>query len=107
MSDIKKYGTGEGVGFFWIKQEAQMGAGHCRLVAIDEVGNITRTPVGRELDDAAPTVAEAVEDHIGPAINQADQALERRRRNLAENPPEDQAEAMDPATERFMLDPWY
>lgn len=106
MSDIKTYGVGagSGVGFYWIKEYAGVGVGRCLLVAIDEYGNVTRTKVGKELDEAAPSESEAVHEHISGGIKAADAHLERRRKKLAENPPEDKPEPMDPATQRFFWD---
>ena len=104
MSDIKKYGTGEGVGFYWTREAQQFGAPGLVLIAVDDLGTVTRTQARRDQDEAALTDGEAVLEHLGDAIKQADGHLERRRRKLAENPPEAKPEPMSPATRAFFED---
>ena len=106
MSDIKRYGAGEGVGFYWIKERGQWGDDKCILVAIDEVGNLTRTGGRIDFDEAALTASEAVLEHLGGSIKQADNHLERQRRKLADNPPKAKPEPMDQATARFYENGW-
>lgn len=105
MSDIRQFGSGEGVGFYWVRTEVQFGAGYCELVAIDELGTISPTPARRDYDRAAPTRAEAGLQHLAPAIRQADSDLERRRRELPAEGDEPKPEPLDPATARFLSDP--
>jgi len=106
MSDIKTYGSSEGTGYFWIQEYSQWGGGECSLIAVDEAGNVTRCPARRPLDEAAPTEAEAVLEHLGQvAVRAADGHLERRRRKLADQPPpEPKPEPMDEATRAFYED---
>jgi len=106
MSDIKRYGAGEGVGFYWIAEDQQFGDVVCLLVAIDETGTVTRTTARRPHDPAAPTEGQAVLEHLGGAIKLADGRLDRSRRKLAENPPPAKPEPMDQATARFYENGW-
>lgn len=103
MSDIKRYGAGEGVAFYWVK-ENDMSGPTCVLVAIDETGNVTRTSGRREYDESAPTEADAVLEHLGGAIRQADGHLDRRRKQLNADPPKPKPAPMDGATAAFLSD---
>lgn len=102
MTDIRPFGTGEGVAFYWIKMREQWGPGFLELVGIDETGTVTSTTGHRDYDEAARTREEAVLHHLSPAIKQADADLERRRAEQPEQP--DKPAPMDPATRRFYQD---
>ena len=106
MSDLKKFGENENLGFFWIKEYGQYGHGHCVLVAIDEFGSVTRTGARRPLDEDALPEAAAVLEHLSPACHQADAHLERRKRRLDEEGREapEKKRLVDPATARFFSD---
>ena len=106
MTDIKQYGVDSDLAFYWIKEYGQFGDGQCLLVAIDELGNVTRTGGRRPLDEDAPTEAAAVLEHLSPAFNQADSQLERRKRRLDEEgrEPSKAKPLVDPATARFFAD---
>ena len=106
MSDISQYGVDNDLAFYWIKEYGQFGDGRCVLVAIDELGEVTRTNGRRALDEDAPVEAEAVMEHLSPAFNQADSHLERRKRRLDEEGRETPKAKpqMDLATARFFSD---
>lgn len=104
-SDIGSYGTGDGLGFYWVRVEQQWGGGHCELIAIDELGAITTTPGRRDYDPAARTHEEAGLHHLAPAIRQADADLERRRREMPDEGEAPPPAPLDPATARFLSDP--
>jgi hypothetical protein len=60
--DIHPLGAGDGEGVCWIKEPPSLpGAIGClRLVVIDEYGDVQRTPIRGEWDEAAMTLPEAV-----------------------------------------------
>jgi hypothetical protein len=97
--DIRPLGAGDGTAFYWIKMSNHPGSGQLTLVAIDEFGEVTTTPIRGQWDEAAMTKAEAVEFHLAGAVAEADRALERRRRDRPELEPT--PPPMDPATRRF------
>lgn len=107
MNDISQYGAAENLGFFWIKEDARYGGSKdCVLVAIDELGEVSKMPGRRPLDTDAPTEAEAVLEHLQGSIRQADTNLERRKRRLDEegrDAPE-KKRPVDAATARFFED---
>lgn len=106
MTDLKQYGVDGDLAFYWIREYGQFGEGHCILIAIDELGNVTRTGGRRALDEDAPTEAAAILEHLSPAFNQADSHLERRKRRLDEEGREapEKKRLVDPATARFFSD---
>ncbi len=65
------------------------------LLAIDEVGNVSRTGARRSFDDAAYTREQAVLEHLEAGIKQADASLERRRRAKPSEPEGDQASSVE------------
>jgi hypothetical protein len=73
-------------------------------LTIGDAARVVGIGVRGDDDDAAPTVGEVVLEHLGSAVKQADAHLKRRRRNLAENPPEEISEPTDAATRRFHED---
>lgn len=99
--DIRPLGAGDGIGYYWIKEQGSLG-GSLRLVAITELGEVTRTELAARWEDAALTEHEAVAAHLAGGISVADVDLERRRREAPE--PEPEPPQMDPATRRFLTD---
>jgi hypothetical protein len=85
--DIRPLGAGDGKAFYWVQTSSHPGGSALQLVAVDEVGEVTRMPIRAGFDAAAPTLAEAVEAHLGRAIADADRELERRRREAPEPEP--------------------
>lgn len=106
MSDVKQFGVDSDLSFYWIKEVEQFGGGQCVLVAIDDVGEVTRTGGRRALDEDAPTEAEAVLEHLADSFKQADGHLERRKRKLVEEGREtpEKKRPVDAATARFFED---
>ncbi|MCB0865496.1 MAG: hypothetical protein KDB58_07270 [Solirubrobacterales bacterium] len=104
-SDIRPFGTGEGVGFYWVKVGEQFGPGYCELIAIDEIGNVTTASARLDYEEVALTRGEAVIQHLAPAIREANKDLEKRRANAPE--PEEKPERLDPATAAFLADESY
>ena len=104
MSDIKPRGSVDGKGRYWIKHGSGIpGAqGSLRLVLIDDAGNVELTPVGLPWDDAAMTKDEAIQHHLRGAVAEADQVLERRRRDAPPAPPEPKPPPVDAPTRRFL-----
>ena len=100
--DIRPLGAGDGTGFYWIKVSNHPGSGSLALVAVDEFGEVTTTPIRGAWDENAMTRAEAVEAHLAGAIADADRELERRRREAPDPKPKPQP--MDPATAKFLAD---
>ncbi len=101
--DIQPFGAGEGVGFYWIRQNDN--SGRCVvLTAIDELGNVDPTGIRSKWDEAAPNREEAVLEHLAGAVSEADAKLERRKAKLPEIPPEPKPKPADPATDRFYSD---
>jgi hypothetical protein len=76
------------------------GMGSLALVLIDEAGEITWRAMRAPWDDAAPTKAEALQEHLAGLVQEADRDLERRRREAPE--PKPKPPPMDPATRRFL-----
>ena len=105
-SDIRPLGTAEGTGKYWIKFPSGIpgGAGVLRLVLIDEHGQVEHTPLGAPWDDAAMTKDEAIQHHLRGAVAEADQILERRRREAPQQPPQPQPALPDLPTRRFLDD---
>lgn len=97
--DIKRYGAGSGLGYYWIKRSSYPGGNYRSLVAVDELGNVTDTGTRADHDEAAMSEEEAVLTHLADAVAQADADLEKRRATLPE--PEPKPEPMDPATARL------
>ena len=108
MSDIRPFGTNDGLGFFWIRKVSGFGGrqmyGQLHLVAIDELGNVTDTGNRRPDDEAAGDEGDAVREHLSAGIKEANARLERRRAELAENPPPPAPDPISPATEAFLYD---
>lgn len=103
QSDIRPFGAGDGTAFYWVRTvSTAVSGGHLSLVAIDEFGEITSTPIRAEWDPAAMTREEAVRVHLSGAITEADRDLERRRREAPE--PDPMPPQTDPATARFFGD---
>jgi len=99
----------EGVDFYWVRITNFVGprasGSNLRLVAIDEVGNVTPTTARGKDDPAAPTQEEAVLEHLAGAIAATDAKLDRRRAALPDKPePEPTPPTPDRATEKFMED---
>lgn len=110
MTDIRPYGAGEALGYYWVRRSTYAGraaSSTVELVAIDALGNVTATGVRGDDDPAAPTEQEAVLQHLGAGIKEADAKLERRRREAPEQEPEKPAPRPDPATEKFFDDADY
>ncbi|MBA2240616.1 MAG: hypothetical protein H0W09_05150 [Solirubrobacterales bacterium] len=82
-NDIRPLGAGTGATPYWVKSGQYSSI---QLVFIDEAGLVTGTGVRRGWDDAAPTKEEALIAHLGPAIDQADAALERFKRDRSKQP---------------------
>ena len=101
-SDIRPFGAGDGLGFYWIKSYEQFGNDSLELVAIDEVGHFKRTGTRKAFDEAAFTQEEAILEHLAAGIKEADASLDRRRRDAPEPAPE--PPPMDRATRRFHMD---
>lgn len=104
-NDIRTFGTGEGVGFYWVRGTSGV-EGHysssLTLLAIDELGNVTDTRTRATDDPAALDRAGAVMEHLSGAISEADAHLEKRRAMLKENPPPEPPPIIDPATHNFL-----
>lgn len=103
MSDIKRFGAGEGLGFYWVRVDDYSGR-RCILVSVDELGNVTRTSAMTEWDAAALKESEAVLEHLASGAREATAHLERRRKLLEENPPTAEPKPMDPATAKLYED---
>jgi hypothetical protein len=101
-TDIRPFGTSPGLGFYWVQEPHPFGGGSLRLIAISEVGEVTRTPRGEDWDDAALTQEQAVALHLRAAAAEADRDLKQRRKDAPEPKPE--PPPRDPATERFFYD---
>lgn len=105
-TDIRPYGSGQGLGYYWIRQASSAGrftSQNLALVAIDEVGNVTDTGSRRADDEAAMTQEEAVLVHLAPGIKQADADLARRRKEgAASEPAQPKPQPMDKATRDFL-----
>ena len=100
-SDIRPLGAAQGVGYYWIQELGQVGA--ClRLVAINELGEVTRTSLGGKWSEAALTEHEAITRHLGAGIAQADAELSKREADAPE--PAEPPPAMDRPTRRFFKD---
>ena len=104
-SDIQRYGSKDGLGYYWVKVQEQFGAGYCQLVAVDDLGDVTQTGVRMDYDEAAATTAEAVLAHLSDAAKDASSKLERRRQRMPAEDEKPSPPPMDPATARFYYDP--
>ena len=82
-NDIRPLGAGAGATPYWVQGQRY---GSVRLVFIDEMGLMTRTGIRRPWDENAPTEEEALIAHLGAAIDQADAALERWKRDRSKQP---------------------
>lgn len=103
-SDIRPYGSPEGVAYYWIRRVDGIGgrlSGHLALVAIDASGNVHDTRQRAEDDPAALSEGETVLEHLSSAVSQADSNL-KRRPPAEDDPP--RPPPMDPATARFFND---
>lgn len=104
-SDIGRFGASDDVGFYWIEEEQSIGNLKLSLIAIDGVGQVTRTGLELPHDPAAMTEEVAVAHHLAGPVRQADADLQRRRKEYEENPPKPKPAPADPATEKFYYDP--
>lgn len=106
MSDIKTYGSPDNIAFYWVREDAQFSGAQSILISIDELGQVTRTSARRKADPAALSIDEAILEHLGEAIRQADTHLEKRRKELDLEEVEETEPEVPPslATRRFLGD---